>query len=259
MKIMPMTKLVVIVFVLTSFSNKPFLVAQSSDELLNNFVPFSTFYNADTVQYSEKSFLKTDERVSVLTGKNPGSALLRSFVLPGWGHYYIDNNNWNRGRVHLLSDVILIGSYFGIRLNANKLESNLYSFAKQHAGVDIRGKGRKYLLNIAEYPSIQVYNDFQERSRNWDQIYTITPENDWLWNSEENRLSFLKLDNKIQNSRQQLPAIISLMVVNRIVSGISAFSRATQHNNSHIFTSFTISNPEYMDGNRVQFNVIVSF
>jgi len=187
--------------------------------------------------------------------RSPGGALLRSFIVPGWGHYYIDNDNWNRGRVHLLSDVILIGSYLGLNLNAKRLESNLYSFAKQHAGVDLKGKGRGYLLNVAEFSSIHKYNEFQERSRNWDQLYEITADNSWSWNSEEKRLSFLKLDNRIQNNRQQLPAIISLLVVNRIISGISAYSSASNFNNSVASTSITFSFPEFSQGSGMQANV----
>lgn len=256
---MHIAKILAISIVFTAFSSICMLMAQSSDALLINFVPHSSLSMSDVAHHAGHSISILDENVSGNLDKSAAGALLRSFILPGWGHYYIDNKNWNRGRVHLFSDVVLLGSYFGLRLNANRLETNLNSFAKQHAGVDIRGKGRGYLLNIAEFSSIQEYNDFQERSRNWDQIYEITNDNIWSWNSDENRLSFLKLDNRIQNNRQQLPAILSLMVVNRIVSGISAFSRATQQNNARIYTSFTMNNPEYVDGKGVQLNIKVSF
>lgn len=252
-------KILVISIVFGAFFGFGKLMAQSSDVLLNNFVPYSSQSMSNVSHHAGHSFAILDENVSENLEKSAGRALLRSFILPGWGHYYIDNRNWNRGRVHLLSDVVLLGSYFGLRLNATRLEINLNSLAKQHAGVDISGKGRGYLLNVAEFSSIQEYNDFQERSRNWDQIYEITNDNTWSWNSDENRLSFLKLDNRIQNNRQQLPAILSLMVVNRIVSGISAFSRATHNNNAWIYTSFTLNNPEYVDANGVQLNIKVPF
>jgi len=191
--------------------------------------------------------------------KSPAGALLRSFVLPGWGHYYIGKDNWNRGRVHLLADVILIGSYFGVTVSANRMEGNLQSFARQHAGVDLKGRGRDYLLNVAEFPSIQAYNDFQERSRNWNQLYEINSLNTWNWDTDANRLSFLKLDNRIQNNRQQLPAILSIMVVNRLISGISAYSRASQINNLNTGSNFTLSIPELTSGKGMQVNLTVSF
>ncbi len=191
-------------------------------------------------------------------GPVPGQALLRSFVLPGWGQHYVNPNDWNRGKVHLGADIALLGSYFGFRMNANRLENNLYTFARSKAGVDISGRGRAFLLNVSAHNSLQDYNDFQERSRNWDQILPVTPQNTWNWSSEADRLAFIDLDNRAASNRQQLPAIVSLMIVNRVVSGIHAFTSArNQQALSQASLTFTI--PEGTAGHGVQANFRLSF
>lgn len=161
---------------------------------------------------------------------SPSGALLRSFVVPGWGHYYIDQNSWKRGQLHLGVDIALLGSWAGVRIHANQLERSLHTLANHHAGVSIKGRGRDFTLIVAEYPSLDAYNEFQLRSRNWDRIMDNHPDNYWNWDSEQYRLSFMRLDSRIQNRRQQLPAIVSLMIVNRLISGIHAYTVARSSN-----------------------------
>ena len=185
---------------------------------------------------------------------SPLGALLRSVVLPGWGHFYVNKAHQSRGLIHLGSDLALLGAYFGISIHANRLEQNLQTYAGQHAGTDITKRNRDYLLSIAEFNSIEAYNDYQERSRNWDKIYEVNAANYWSWNFEQNRLSFLKMDTKIQDNRQQLPAVLSLMVVNRIISGISAFTLA--RNQSANANSISLSLPS-TSGN--EFGIVAKY
>ena len=209
---------------------------------------YSVSSKADT--NFEASYPPLDEMTEV----SPVGALLRSIVLPGWGHYYVNKAHQTRGLIHLGSDLTLIGAYFGISIHANRLENNLQTFAGQHAGTDIRNKNRDYLLSVAEFNSLEAYNDYQERSRNWDKIYEVNAANYWSWNFEQNRLSFLKMDTKIQDNRQQLPAVLSLMVVNRIISGISAFTLA--RNQSANANSISLSLPS-TSGN--EFGIVAKY
>lgn len=186
---------------------------------------------------------------------SPIGALLRSVVLPGWGHYYVTKSHQTRGLLHLGSDLALIGAYFGISVHANKLEQNLQTFAGHHAGINLKNKNRDYLLSVAEFNSIQAYNDYQERSRNWDKIYEVNSSNYWSWDNEQNRLSFLKMDTKVQDNHQQLPAVISLMVVNRIISGISAFTLA--RNQSVTTNSISLSLPPTTSSN--EFGIVANY
>lgn len=183
-------------------------------------------------------------------------ALLRSFVLPGWGHYYANPTDWNRGKIHLATDISLLGSYFGFRANANRLEQNMFTFANMHAGTRIDNRGRDYLLSVADFNSLDEFNDYQERTRNWDRLMDNTPENQWNWSNNDRRLEFNDLNNRVERNRQQLPAIISLMVVNRLIAGVNAFTTALDQTNASVLT-FTI--PDHSRGHGFQANLRVSF
>lgn len=212
---------------------------------------------------SENDFSQMSTRFDQISGINPAEislpspigALLRSFVLPGWGHYYVDNQNWNRGIIHLGADLSLIGAYTGYSISANRLEGNLNTFANQHAGVELKSRSRDFLLSVAEFGSLEEYNNYQLRSRNWDKIYEPTASNYWNWDTDQNRRYFVQMDTKVQDHRQQLPAVVSLMVVNRIISGIHAFSRARGIHNNDSAMSVTIP----PSGRGLQANYTISF
>ncbi|MEX0684711.1 MAG: hypothetical protein WD267_08955 [Balneolales bacterium] len=185
---------------------------------------------------------------------SPGNALLRSFVMPGWGHHYVDRDNWRRGQYHLAADVILIASYLGFRTHSNVLEQNMYTVASAHSGQDITNRDRAYQLAVGNYHSLAEYNDYQQRTRNLDQLYPNTIEYQWEWDSQQKRQDYGDIRSQWNQTNQQLPALLSLMVVNRIISGLSAFSRARNHNTNIPQISFS-HNP-YLKG-AVQANLLV--
>ncbi|MFU8812914.1 MAG: hypothetical protein ACNA78_08095 [Balneolaceae bacterium] len=157
---------------------------------------------------------------------NPGRALLQSLVMPGWGHYYVDKNNWTRGKIHLGSDLIIIGAFFGIDARANNLQRQFRTFANNQAGVSIDGRSRSFVLAMGNFNSLEEYNDFQLRSRNWDRLFDDIPENRWQWESDEQRRQFRGLRESAERADNQLPALAGLLVLNRLISGISAAGRA---------------------------------
>lgn len=157
---------------------------------------------------------------------DPRGSFLRSLAIPGWGHYYNDSDNWSRGKFHLGADVVMIGTYFGLSARASNLEGQYETFAKLNAGVNISGKSRRFELALGQYNSLEEYNDFQLRSRNWDQLLPDTQENSWQWESDDARNRYSDLRETSDRARNQLPAIAGLMVVNRVLSAISSYRRA---------------------------------
>lgn len=157
---------------------------------------------------------------------SPRKALLLSFVVPGLGHQYVDNDNWTRGKIHLGSEIVLLASYFGLNARANRLEGTLNTLARSKAGVSLSNRSREFELAVANFDNLAEYNDFQLRSRRWQNILPDTPENQWNWETENDRLNFQDTRDRISNSENQLPALLSLMVANRLLSGINAFTRA---------------------------------
>lgn len=158
---------------------------------------------------------------------DPRRAFLQSLVLPGWGHYYADRDNWNRGKVHLGADVMLVLSAFGLHAHSNRLEERYLTLSGLRAGVDLEGRGRSFRLAVADFNSLDEYNDYQLRSRNWDRLIEDTPENRWQWDHPDDRQNYRELRSRTDRVRSQIPALLGLMVVNRVVSGISAYQRAS--------------------------------
>jgi len=157
---------------------------------------------------------------------DPRGSFLRSLAIPGWGHYYNDSDSWTRGKVHLGADIVMIGTYFGLNARASNLEGQYETFAQLSAGVSITGKSRRFQLALGQFNSLEEYNDFQLRSRNWDQLLPDTQENRWQWESDEARERYSDLRETSDRARNQLPAIAGLMVVNRVLSAISSYRRA---------------------------------
>ncbi|AXJ01498.1 hypothetical protein CYPRO_2252 [Cyclonatronum proteinivorum] len=156
----------------------------------------------------------------------PARAMLRSFVLPGWGQYYADPAEWRRGQLHLGLDLMLLGSLVYLSHNVNVLQNDIYTHARTFAGIDLRTVPRNIELAVAGANSLAAYNDAQLRSRNWDRLIDDIPENRWQWQSEDNRGEFLQLRDRKDRAERQIPAVVSLMVVNRVISGVHAFIRA---------------------------------
>lgn len=159
---------------------------------------------------------------------SPRKALLLSFVVPGLGHHYVDNENWTRGKIHLGSEIALLAGYFGLNARASRLENNLNTLARSKAGVSLSGKDRGFELAIANFDNLSEHNDFQLRTRRWQNILPNTPENRWNWESDNDRFEFQNTRDRIANSENQLPTLLTLMVANRIFSGINAFTRARE-------------------------------
>lgn len=172
--------------------------------------------------------LNTDDSAWVQpneTDQSPAGAFLRSMLLPGWGHIYAGDSHKNRGYIHTGTDLVLLGSIFGFRFRANRLEDDYITFANLNAGVDLSSRNRTFQLAVGDFDSLDEYNDYQLRTRNWNRLIEDNPENRWLWNSSDERNRFRDLRSEVDNIRNQLPAIAGLMVLNRIVSGISSYNR----------------------------------
>lgn len=157
---------------------------------------------------------------------SPRGAFLRSLVVPGWGHYYADNDNWNRGKYHLATDAVLILTYLGLNKRANYLENDFYTLAKSKSGATLDGKSREYQIAVGNYDNLKAYNDAQLQLRNWNQVYPETGEYSWNWESRDLRSQYQSAREGVDKNRGQLPTLVALMVANRVISGISAFVHA---------------------------------
>lgn len=168
------------------------------------------------------------ENVQTTNAKKPSprGAFFRSILIPGWGHQYLGSQHQRRARFHFGSEILLWVSYFAIDNRAANMQNRMFSYVAANAGVGIEGRERSFQLAIGQYNSLEEYNDFMERSRNWGSILPNSEQNQWFWESDEARAEYLELRDNRDRAEQQLPGLVSLMVVNRLISGLNAFTAA---------------------------------
>lgn len=181
-------------------------------------------------------------------------AFLRSLVLPGWGHYYTDSDNWGRGAAHLGADAVLIASFVGLKIRSSNLEEQFKTLASLRAGVNITDRNRAFQLAIADFKSLSEYNDFQLRSRNWNRLIDTSPKNDWSWVSEEDRNRYNELRAERDSANNQIPVVAAFLVVNRVLSAVNAYSRARKKLN---IPEMTVS--PYTPGTQTGFITTIRF
>lgn len=212
----------VIVLVLL-FGLSPLASAQSKNlgmdtinnlSLSSNEVSKNSWSNPEYISWNDKDSNQQ---------KNPAAALRRSFLLPGWGEYYANPVQWTRGQWHMALDVSLILSYVGIRYRGSFLEDELVTFAQSNAGIDLASRDREVYLAVSNHDNLALYNDYQLRTRNWNKRLEEIPENEWNWESSSIRSQFNDMRERVDKNNNQLPALVTLMVVNRVISGIHAF------------------------------------
>lgn len=209
---------------------------------MNKYFLFGILLCIATSSYAQSSGLDSK-------APSPRTAFLKSMAVPGWGHHYVNNESWNRGKYHLGADVVLLLSFFGLKIHSNNIQGNWYSYARNEAGIDIENRERTLQLVVGDFNSLQAYNDYQARARNWDQFIDDVPENRWAWQDNASREEYNSLRSRYENIDQQLPALIGLMVVNRLVSAISAYNRARKITSSkQSVTAWYLSPYRYGDG-----------
>ena len=187
------------------------------------------------------SFAGFQAPVAAQQSSDPRGAFFRSLAIPGLGHYYADSDNWGRGKLHLGAEAALIATFIGVHSRISNLEQQYITLASLKAGVDISEKSRSFRLAVGDHVNLYEYNDFQLRSRNWHRLLDETPENQWDWADEKNRNEYNRLRSDRDRSRNQLPAIAGLMVVNRVVSALSAYNRTRNESNGHTLTFLPVS------------------
>jgi hypothetical protein len=189
---------------------------------------------------------------------DPKVAFLKSLAVPGWGHYYVNQSDWRRGQYHLAAEAALVLSYIGFSIHSNNLQQNWYAYSRAEAGISIEDRSRRLQLAVGDFNSLEAYNDYQLRSRNWDQLFADIPENRWSWSGDAERSEYNGLRSRFETIDQQLPALLALMAVNRVISGISAYNRAQKRIESNSVRSSLYLSP-YQFSSGLVANVKVEF
>src|SRR5690625_2384102 len=85
-----------------------------------------------------------------LTAQNPlpAGAFLRSLAAPGWGHYYADQQDWNRGKIHMTAEILLITGVAAYVVQERKLRIVYHTLASLRAGGVFRCRIRHFHIDV---------------------------------------------------------------------------------------------------------------
>jgi hypothetical protein len=157
-------------------------------------------------------------------------ALGYSLIVPGLGHLYADD--FPSGRYYMGADVALWMTYGGLRTYGRWLKQDAQTFASQHAGANFDGKGDQFAVDLGNFANVYDYNDAKLRNRQFDLLYDPNSNFAWQWSSDDDRFRYknqrIRGDAVIRNSQFAIGAL----VLNRIISAISAARAVSAYNRS---------------------------
>ncbi len=169
--------------------------------------------------------------IAAQSSPSAGGALFRSLVIPGWGHKYSNQGQWNGGaKFHIGIEASLWTGLIGsVRAESQAIQA-YESWATSKADVTLKGRNRSFVLNVANYDSDEAYREALLRNRAWDVLDSVSGENfNWEWESEEARNEFRSLRDEADSlDRRQTFLMISLLG-NRLVSGFNALRNARRN------------------------------
>jgi len=193
---------------------------------------------------------------SAATKKNSAVSLLLSFVLPGAGHFYADR--MDVGAYFLGAEAALWLGYAGFTVYGNSLQTDSRSFASVHSGLDKNGKSDDYFANVGNFMSVYDYNNEKLARGEYDLLYDVGS-NYWNWDSQPNQGEFESQRRKSERTYNNRIIFVTGVIVNRIVSGISALVLTNRGNSKitsglRINTSFTGTPDNHIDGIQLNFS-----
>jgi len=153
-----------------------------------------------------------------------------SLILPGLGELYADN--FRSGRYFMGADAALWITYGGFRSYGRWLKQDAQTFASQHADANFDGKGDQFSVDLGNFSNVYDYNEAKLRNRQFDLLYDPNSNFAWQWTSDGDRAHYKHLrirgDAVLRNSQ----FVIGVLVLNRIISAISAARSVSEYNRS---------------------------
>lgn len=251
-------KSVVVILLLSSFTRQIYSQNSGIETKGNEVLELKN--NINSISKSDISEKKPDiYNAPTGSSKSPVLAAFFSLLIPGAGHFYI--NRMDVGKYFFGIDVASWLGYGTMTVYGNSVINDAETYSVEHAGVtDPDNKDDDYYSNVGNYANIYQYNNYQLAIGNYSQLYNVSTYY-WDWDNANNQNIFesqRKSSERIYNSR-----IIfgSILVANRIVSGISAYLLAKQSDKkkvSYYLQPEILMNKDYsFDG--VKLNLVKNF
>ncbi len=148
------------------------------------------------------------------------SPAAKSFLLPGWGEYAMDEPV--RGRVFVISETTLWTSLAGALIITNNYSDRFQAFSADYAGVSPDGKNQQFWIDVGNYNSREDHNEEHLRFREFDALYPNDADWNWNWTSVKKRKQYK--DYRIAGDRWFLTAkfVAGGIILNHVISTIDA-------------------------------------
>ena len=175
----------------------------------------------------------TSSRASFQEEKPTKSVMLAiaySLLLPGLGDLYAEN--FGTGKYFMGADAGLWLTYGGIRIYGQWLKVDAKTLAVQSASANFDGKDDKFEVNLGNFADVLSYNDAKLRNREYDLTYDPKSNFAWQWSSDADRLRYKDLRNRGQSALSNSQFVVGALVLNRVISAISAARSVSAYNRS---------------------------
>lgn len=188
--------------------------------------------------------------------KSPAISALLSAVLPGAGHFYA--GRMDVGAYFLGAEAAMWLGIFGVNYYGGVLRDDSRSFASVHAGLNKEGKDDDYFANVGNYMNIYMYNNDKLQSGQYNMLYDVNT-HFWNWDSQSNQGEFEQQRKRSERTYNLSTIFVTGLIINRLVSGISAIVLTNSGNTKGIKVSsgFTTSPHNSIDG--IKLNFVKSF
>lgn len=186
--------------------------------------------------------------------KNPAISIFLSLLIPGAGHLY--TGRMDVGKYFVVSEAACWLGVIGLNLYGNALRDDSRTYAAVHSGLNKDGKDDDYFSNVGNYNSIFEYNNEKLAKGQWDEIYDVNS-HFWNWDNEANKNTFDLQRKRSERTYNARTVFATGLIVNRIVSAISALVLTNKNNNSsggfRINSEFIGTQNNPYDGIRLNF------
>jgi len=218
---------------------------------------FSTIGLKDKILTTETNNIITEiNQNTAKSKKSPGLALLFSLVLPGAGHFYLDR--MDVGKYFLGADAAGWLGLVSMNIYGDAIQDDSRSYSSTHAAINDPGnKNDDFYKNIGSFNNVYEYNNDKLTRGEYSLLYN-PQQNFWNWDNTDNRNFYESQRKKSERVYNNRIIFSSILIANRIVSGISAFFIA---NNAGKSSSALNISPELLykedlsfDGVKLNFN-----
>lgn len=161
------------------------------------------------------------------TKKNPGLAIIYSILLPGMGELYADG--YSSGKYFTIAEGTLWGIFIGMNSYANWQRDRYKAYAVTNAGINTNGKDADFYATIADYSSVNQFNDEQALNRDFNAMYNVETHY-WYWRTTEQRRTYRGMWSSSEQTFNDIRFVVGALILNRVASVVNAVRLVSAYN-----------------------------